>query len=83
MSCEHFPVTLCRPTYFSIKLNAVILISQSGQLCKFELISLKIGFVFKLVNSADADEMPCSSVFNLGLHFLQKYQFMCLQSAVG
>ena len=83
MSCEHFSVTLFRQTYFSIKLNAVILISQSGQLCKVELISLKIGFVFKLANSADADEIPRSSVFHLGLHFLEKYQFRCPKSAVG
>ena len=81
MSCEHFPLKPCRPTYFSIKLNAVILISQDGQLCKIVLISLNVGFVFKLANIADADEMPRSVSFHLGLHHLQKYQFRCLLSA--
>ena len=41
----------------------------------YGISSLNIAFV--LAYSVDPDEMPHYVAFHLGLHCLQKYQFMC------
>ena len=39
------------------------------------IVFVSLKNAFRLVNSADPDEMPHSVAFHLGIHCLQKYRF--------